>query len=651
VRTDSRGAYAQEGACIADVRCSHVYPRTPDEPYTRGAHSLTPLAVIDRYLDVAAVDPLDAEAFVALLGLDADLAGRWLALIGGNAVPAELSARLAQLPQTLFRELAVSQALAVLTVSGGARVGAQPWMNTLTASYLAEVLGESLALGDGAARWRVLLALAGVNLPGDERLGDLLAFRGARVELLEDAETLLRVFAVADVFDVLDPAPAQRVAALLLRIEPVEFQAALRTAESRARQALLRLDLDLEQDFDRGERLWLRLRIGLLGRLFTDVPTDRIGWPRLAEVHASVTRMLFAGHATLFLVDQAVGRLCPIDGQGPPIALDSGTSLVARSARLGERIEFYDEFEAAVADRQLLRLMRAEAAVCLPVSAGPAQPVLGVLLFPLQEDECADDEFAKALYARELARRLAAGQARVQGEQQALQRYRQREEQRLRELIHEANNPLSIVQNYLHILQLSLTTEPKAIDQLRLIAVELRRVSDLLEQVRQVPEVAEGAPERKAEPRDLDLNALIAELVEMHRGYAQGRGAEITAVLPAMPLRVKSDEQSIAQILTNLMRNALEADRSHDVRVEALGGAFRDGREGVLLVVSDTGPGLPREVLERLGAPQRTSKGGDHAGLGLHIVHRLVAELGGSIDVRTAPGYGTAFTVFLPLSP
>jgi len=611
---------------------------------------LTPFAVIDRYLEATGPDPLDAEAFVDLLALDADLLGRWLVLLGGVAEPAEFLSRLRQLSPEHFQELAFSQALAVLTVSGGARVGSEPWQSALTASFLGEVLAESLNLPGGATRWRVLLALSGINLPQDDDLAELLAFRGARLELLEDADPRLRIFAVADVLDLLDPEPAQRAAQSLLGIEPLDFQKALRVAESRARNALSRLDLELEQEFDRSERLWLRLRIGLLGRLFSDAPADPSGWPQLAAVHAGVARMLFGGSPRLFLLDQDSRRLDPVDGVGPRIMLDSASSLIARSARLGERVEFYDQFDAAVADRQILRLLHAEAAVCLPVSAAPTEPVLGILLFPLGEDEDDDDEFGMVLYARELARRLTAARARQQGEQHALQRYRQREEQRLRELVHEANNPLSIVQNYLHILQLTLTAEPKAVEQLRLIGAELRRGAGVLGQVRMVSDVIASAREPVLEARPVDVSELVARLVEMHRGYAQTRGAEISASLPADVLSLRSDEQRIAQILTNLMRNALEASHDHSVRVEVLGGAFREGREGVLLVVSDTGPGLSREVLERLGTPQRTSKGGDHAGLGLHIVHRLVKELSGSIDVRTAAGQGTNFTVFLPLS-
>ena len=56
-------------------------------------------------------------------------------------------------------------------------------------------------------------------------------------------------------------------------------------------------------------------------------------------------------------------------------------------------------------------------------------------------------------------------------------------------------------------------------------------------------------------------------------------------------------------------------------------------------------------MLERLTEPKQSTKGGDHAGLGLHIVHRLVDEIGANIDVRTAPGEGTRFSIFLPLAP
>jgi signal transduction histidine kinase len=116
-------------------------------------------------------------------------------------------------------------------------------------------------------------------------------------------------------------------------------------------------------------------------------------------------------------------------------------------------------------------------------------------------------------------------------------------------------------------------------------------------------------------------------------------------------MTLASDEQRLAQILNNLLRNAIEAATSAEVCIGGQSGVFREGREGVEVFVRDTGPGLSRDVLERLADPKESAKGGEHAGLGLHIVHRLVAELQGGIDVRTSANAGTTFTVFLPLRP
>jgi CheY-like chemotaxis protein len=69
----------------------------------------------------------------------------------------------------------------------------------------------------------------------------------------------------------------------------------------------------------------------------------------------------------------------------------------------------------------------------------------------------------------------------------------------------------------------------------------------------------------------------------------------------------------------------------------------------VRLCVSDTGSGIPPQVLERMFDPFFTTKGvGEGTGLGLSLVHGIVADLGGAIDVRTAVGRGTTFTIWLP---
>jgi signal transduction histidine kinase len=157
--------------------------------------------------------------------------------------------------------------------------------------------------------------------------------------------------------------------------------------------------------------------------------------------------------------------------------------------------------------------------------------------------------------------------------------------------------------------------------------------------------------EARAVFADCNVNELAGRVFELHRGYAQDQNVDLHLDLAAGSLAVTSDEQRLAQILNNLVRNAIEACPGQSVTVASSAGVFRGGLEGVEISVRDTGPGLPRAVLDRLADPKQSTKGGDHAGLGLHIVHRLVGELKGSIDVRTSTGAGTTFTVHLPLKP
>jgi signal transduction histidine kinase len=68
--------------------------------------------------------------------------------------------------------------------------------------------------------------------------------------------------------------------------------------------------------------------------------------------------------------------------------------------------------------------------------------------------------------------------------------------------------------------------------------------------------------------------------------------------------------------------------------------------------VSDNGPGIPPEVLPKIFQPYFTTKDARQGtGLGLNIVQRFVREGGGVLHVKTEPGSGTAFTVFLPAAP
>ena len=90
---------------------------------------MTPEAVIDRYLATATREPFDPEAFALLLGTDADLLSRWLQLLNCPAEPARFIEQVAALAPERFHDLAMSQALAVLTVSGSVRLSFDQWQS------------------------------------------------------------------------------------------------------------------------------------------------------------------------------------------------------------------------------------------------------------------------------------------------------------------------------------------------------------------------------------------------------------------------------------------------------------------------------------------------------------------------------------------
>jgi signal transduction histidine kinase len=111
--------------------------------------------------------------------------------------------------------------------------------------------------------------------------------------------------------------------------------------------------------------------------------------------------------------------------------------------------------------------------------------------------------------------------------------------------------------------------------------------------------------------------------------------------------RVRGHAGQVNQVFMNLLTNAAQALSGRDpatITIETKGDAT-----GVVVKISDDGPGIPAEVLPRIWDPFFTTKDvGEGTGLGLSIVHELVERHGGTIEVATKVGEGTTFTVTLP---
>jgi CheY-like chemotaxis protein len=137
-------------------------------------------------------------------------------------------------------------------------------------------------------------------------------------------------------------------------------------------------------------------------------------------------------------------------------------------------------------------------------------------------------------------------------------------------------------------------------------------------------------------------------------------GVRLETRLDALDMAVVGDVTQLHQVFMNLCTNAIHAMKQGGVLTVALERAAVSERRlishGTLsagsyvrLSVSDTGTGIPPAVLERMFDPFFTTKRvGDGTGLGLALVHGIVADFGGVIDVATQLGVGTTFTIWLP---
>jgi len=161
--------------------------------------------------------------------------------------------------------------------------------------------------------------------------------------------------------------------------------------------------------------------------------------------------------------------------------------------------------------------------------------------------------------------------------------------------------------------------------------------------------------------RDLDLNEVVTKIAAMLQRLVSER-IQLRLRLHPAPLMIHADAGMLDQILLNLAVNARDAMpqggtlaiqtgvREVDAGMAAFEPAAKPGRH-VLLGVTDTGTGIPPEVLPRIFEPFFTTKGtGKGTGLGLATVFGIVRQHGGFIRVGSEPGKGATFEVFLPAS-
>jgi signal transduction histidine kinase len=138
-----------------------------------------------------------------------------------------------------------------------------------------------------------------------------------------------------------------------------------------------------------------------------------------------------------------------------------------------------------------------------------------------------------------------------------------------------------------------------------------------------------------------DLGQLVRDTVESFRPQAESAGVSLTIEVPDSGPTVEVDPARIRQVISNLLSNAIR----HTPSGGSLKVAVNSASDQVMMTLSDTGEGIPPDLLPHVF--ERFVKGPNSkgSGLGLAIAHDIIVAHGGSIEVQNQPGGGTIVTV------
>jgi heavy metal sensor kinase len=210
---------------------------------------------------------------------------------------------------------------------------------------------------------------------------------------------------------------------------------------------------------------------------------------------------------------------------------------------------------------------------------------------------------------------------------------------------HELRTPVTVI---LTQTQIALARERDAASYQETIRACQRAAQRMRRLIQSLLELARfDAGQEPLKRQRFDFSRTISEVVELVEPLAETRGVKI--IFEPVPLPLTGDTERLAQVVTNLLTNAIQYNVP-DGRV-TVSLSNQDGL--AVLSIADTGQGIPKEdlprVFERFYRADQSRTGAGNAGLGLAICQAIVAAHGGTIEAASEEGTGTTFIIRLPL--
>ncbi len=207
-------------------------------------------------------------------------------------------------------------------------------------------------------------------------------------------------------------------------------------------------------------------------------------------------------------------------------------------------------------------------------------------------------------------------------------------------LAHELRNPLTSIKTLVEAV--GDTGQPLDGRDLQVMEEELARLDHTLQVF-----LDYARPPRLHRER-IDLRDVLEKTKTLVSPQGARRGIKLDFAIPETPLTLMADAKQLRQLVLNLVLNAFDAVDGRDAPRVTVSAAPSDDGEGIELLVRDNGPGVPRELRDRIFEPFVSSKASG-TGLGLSICRRIVEQHDGAIEIRDSEFGGAEFRIVLPV--
>lgn len=204
---------------------------------------------------------------------------------------------------------------------------------------------------------------------------------------------------------------------------------------------------------------------------------------------------------------------------------------------------------------------------------------------------------------------------------------------------HEIRNPLAVMNNSIYFIKVKLgnQVDPKIIKHISIIESEIRQANGIID------EILSFARTRELRPKLTELNSYLDDLIST---YPVPEHIELVKKFYSSKINVNIDQDEMNQVIRNLIKNAIEVMTEKgricirtDVTAENM----------ARIDVEDTGPGIPKDVLDKLFTPFFTTKARG-TGLGLAVTKKVIERHKGKVEIISEVNKGTCFRLYLPLA-